>query len=100
MPHRLFEGLSFCFFLSSFLVFVVIILISTIILPPKGLIQGPEEFAQGLALGVKSLVGGTVGKKCLDVDLVRRFFLKILGKCHHILSISRKAEYHNTVLNY
>ena len=28
----------------------------------KGLIQGPEEFAQGLALGVKSLVGGTVGK--------------------------------------
>eukprot|EP00795_Rhopilema_esculentum_P010930 gene10930-19765_t len=29
--------------------------------PYQGLIQGPEEFAQGLALGVKSLVGGTVG---------------------------------------
>ncbi len=28
----------------------------------KGLIQGPEEFAAGLALGVKSLVGGTVGE--------------------------------------
>jgi len=27
------------------------------------LIQGPEEFAEGLALGVKSLVGGTVGNK-------------------------------------
>eukprot|EP00794_Sanderia_malayensis_P015967 gene15967-17573_t len=29
--------------------------------PYQGLIQGPEEFAAGLALGVKSLVGGTVG---------------------------------------
>ena len=29
--------------------------------PYQGLIQGPEEFAEGLAYGVKSLVGGTVG---------------------------------------
>ena len=27
----------------------------------KGLIQGPEEFAEGVILGVKSLVGHTVG---------------------------------------
>ena len=27
----------------------------------QGLIQGPEEFAEGLALGVKSLVGHTIG---------------------------------------
>jgi hypothetical protein len=26
------------------------------------LIQGPGEFAEGLALGVKSLVGHTIGK--------------------------------------
>jgi len=29
---------------------------------PKGFIQGPGEFAEGLALGVRSLVGHTVGK--------------------------------------
>lgn len=33
----------------------------------QGLIQGPEEFAQGIALGVKSLVGGTVGKLFLVI---------------------------------
>ena len=39
----------------------------------QGLIQGPEEFAEGLAYGVKSLVGGTVGKiKILQCA----FFLK------------------------
>lgn len=30
-------------------------------LPLQGAIQGPGEFAQGLALGVKSLFGHTVG---------------------------------------
>ncbi|MGH0166265.1 UNVERIFIED_CONTAM: hypothetical protein FKN15_072969 [Acipenser sinensis] len=29
--------------------------------PYKGAIQGPEEFAEGMALGVKALVGGAVG---------------------------------------
>ena len=30
--------------------------------PYQGAIQGPEEFAEGLALGVKSLLGHAVGK--------------------------------------
>lgn len=28
----------------------------------QGAIQGPEEFVEGMALGVKALVGGAVGK--------------------------------------
>jgi len=31
--------------------------------PYQGIIQGPEEFAEGLAIGVKSLLGHAVGKK-------------------------------------
>lgn len=30
--------------------------------PYQGAIQGPEEFAEGLALGVRSLLGNVVGK--------------------------------------
>jgi len=30
--------------------------------PYQGAIQGPEEFAEGLALGVKSMLGHAVGK--------------------------------------
>lgn len=30
--------------------------------PFQGAIQGPEEFAEGLALGVKSLFGHAIGK--------------------------------------
>jgi len=30
--------------------------------PYQGAIQGPEEFAEGLALGVRSLLGHAVGK--------------------------------------
>jgi len=30
--------------------------------PCQGFIQGPEEFAEGLANGFKSLLGGTVGE--------------------------------------
>lgn len=30
--------------------------------PYQGIIQGPEEFAEGLAIGVKSLLGHAVGK--------------------------------------
>jgi len=29
--------------------------------PIQGAIQGPEEFAEGLALGFRSLLSGTVG---------------------------------------
>lgn len=28
----------------------------------QGAIQGPEEFVEGMALGVKALVGGAVGE--------------------------------------
>lgn len=28
----------------------------------QGAIQGPEEFVEGMALGLKALVGGAVGK--------------------------------------
>lgn len=28
----------------------------------QGAVQGPEEFAEGLAIGVRSLFGSTVGK--------------------------------------
>jgi len=39
--------------------------------PYLGAIQGPEEFAEGLALGVRSLVGHAVGKTSLvDVQTV------------------------------
>lgn len=30
---------------------------------PQGAIQGPEEFMEGVALGMKALVGGAVGKR-------------------------------------
>lgn len=30
--------------------------------PIQGAIQGPEEFAEGLALGLRSLLSGTVGE--------------------------------------
>ena len=30
--------------------------------PYQGAIQGPEEFAEGLAIGVKSMLGHAVGK--------------------------------------
>jgi len=33
--------------------------------PYQGAIQGPEEFAEGLALGVRSLLGHAVGKTSL-----------------------------------
>jgi len=33
--------------------------------PYQGAIQGPEEFAEGLALGVRSLLGHAVGKNSL-----------------------------------
>lgn len=29
----------------------------------QGAVQGPEEFAEGFAIGVRSLLGHTVGKK-------------------------------------
>lgn len=32
----------------------------------QGAIQGPEEFVEGMALGVKALVGGAVGKLRLE----------------------------------
>lgn len=35
----------------------------TVICGFQGAIQGPEEFVEGMALGVKALVGGAVGKK-------------------------------------
>lgn len=34
---------------------------------PQGAIQGPEEFMEGMALGVKALVGGAVGKKYSNI---------------------------------
>lgn len=52
----------------------------------QGAIQGPEEFVEGMALGVKALVGGAVGKHgcsyknyvCKKVsDLFRRNLNKI-----------------------
>jgi len=30
--------------------------------PIQGAIQGPEEFAEGLALGIRNLLSGTVGR--------------------------------------
>lgn len=33
----------------------------------QGAIQGPEEFVEGMALGVKALVGGAVGKNRMNV---------------------------------
>ena len=36
--------------------------------PFQGAIQGPEEFAEGLALGVKSLFGHAIGKTILFYD--------------------------------
>lgn len=34
--------------------------------PFQGVIQGPEEFVEGLALGVQSLLGNVLGKYCRD----------------------------------
>lgn len=30
---------------------------------PQGAVQGPEEFAEGFVIGVRSLLGHTVGKR-------------------------------------
>ena len=37
--------------------------------PYQGAIQGPEEFAEGLALGVRSLFGHAVGKYLKHITL-------------------------------
>ena len=34
-----------------------------IVCAAQGAVQGPEEFAEGLVIGVRSLLGHTVGKK-------------------------------------
>lgn len=36
----------------------------------QGAIQGPEEFVEGMALGVKALVGGAVGKLGAHVKMI------------------------------
>lgn len=36
----------------------------------KGSVLGPEEFLQGLGIGLKSFLGGTVGEHYMDVCLV------------------------------
>lgn len=38
----------------------------------QGAIQGPEEFVEGMALGVKALVGGAVGKHMAETYLFPR----------------------------
>ncbi len=49
-----YHGLSFESFQSEHVIL-------TVTFPPQGAIQGPEEFAEGLALGVRSLLGHAVG---------------------------------------
>lgn len=34
----------------------------------QGAVQGPEEFAEGFVIGVRSLVGHTVGRKLLHLQ--------------------------------
>lgn len=40
----------------------------------QGAIQGPEEFVEGMALGVKALVGGAVGKLSCYEDVFDSLF--------------------------
>lgn len=40
---------------------------------PQGAIQGPEEFVEGMALGLKALFGGAVGKEWLGSTLESNF---------------------------
>jgi len=47
--------------------------------PYQGAIQGPEEFAEGLALGVRSLLGHAVGESSLiTVDFVYSLSMLLL----------------------
>jgi len=46
--------------------------------PYQGAIQGPEEFAEGLALGVRSLLGHAVGKTCL-IKVNRGYFQSVFS---------------------
>lgn len=46
--------------------------------PFQGAIQGPEEFAEGLALGVKSLFGHAIGKTQIYFCFFNVVFLNYL----------------------
>jgi len=47
--------------------------------PYQGAIQGPEEFAEGLALGVRSLLGHAVGKSSLiKVEIICTVFMLLM----------------------
>lgn len=45
-------------------------LCSFVLLVFQGAIQGPEEFIEGMTIGVKALVGGAVGKNLTQLKLV------------------------------
>ena len=53
----------------------------------QGLIQGPGEFAEGLAIGARSLFGHTVGKSTVKSLLLRKQVLAKLGY-FYLVSVS------------
>lgn len=53
----------------------------------QGAIQGPEEFVEGMALGVKALVGGAVGKHMAETYLFHMRNLKLIAVVHRHIKI-------------
>jgi len=50
---------------------------------PQGAVQGPEEFAEGFAIGVRTLLGNTVGELFLYTVSFQRCMLGkvVLRRC-------------------
>ena len=65
--------------------------------PYQGAIQGPEEFAEGLALGVKSMLGHAVGEYILICFLhlvCSLISFRQLSSCHrHTNNIYSTVQY-------
>lgn len=56
--------------------------------PFQGAIQGPEEFAEGLALGVKSLFGHAIGKLFYRIPVSCKYKVVLI-----IFNTSKTMEY-------
>ena len=55
----------------------------------QGAIQGPEEFAEGLALGVRSLLGHAVG----EYPKIKPYTIRFGSLCH-LIKTSQKTNIH------
>ena len=59
----------------------------------QGAVQGPEEFAEGLVIGVRSLLGHTVGKTVYMVFVAVEYMFECVGiQCCICILIPKNIE--------